>query len=175
MTCHVEYPSRSENEFAEDVEILEVSYDLASLNPFGPFKSGSVTVRGLAIPVWPTMMLDSEYGKFALRFCANDFNFQEPSIRLENLNVDVFYRSEPTPSTSRRHSDVESYQPLFLLPVLRSTISFDIEGIVLRAVEGETNTFSRVGIILGYPRESVTNVFWGLCFETAERRIFDII
>ena len=75
--------------------------------------------------------------------------------------------------------EVNLDDPLFLLPVLKCPELADTAPacIVLKAAQSEIDRFQRVGVLkesLG-TIVSLRNVFWGLWFETAERRSFVIV
>jgi hypothetical protein len=155
----------------EVIDVLDVSYALATSNPFGPVTYGLLTLRGLLVPVWPKHT--SGTSGFDLHFGSQTSNSRKVSIQLGECRWDIIGDDNHT------CTEMNLDDQLFLLPVLKCPGPTDTAPvcIVLKAAQGRIDCFQRVGILkesLG-TIVSLRNVFWGLWFETAERRILVII
>jgi hypothetical protein len=171
-----DYRASGGSTYVEDLEVIHVSYALASTNPFGPVTHASIVARGFLIPVCVQRPRESSGTHFSIHFSAGISRSQDQHVFLRDLAVDVF-------GENAAHFEVALDEQLFLVPVLRSSNSIMEAGIVVRIVQNETDVYQRVGAALTPPGftkgftvfNSFSELAFGLWYDTAQQQEFTII
>jgi hypothetical protein len=162
--------------YVEDLEIIHVSYTLASPNPFGPVTHASIVVRGFLIPVCVQESQPNSSADFSVHLLARNSRSHYQSTFLRGISMDVF-------GEGAAHFEVAMDEQLFLVPVLRITKSIMTTEIVVRIVQSEKDVYQRVGSSI-HPQQaflgdimydSFSDLVLGLWYDTAQRQEFTIV
>jgi hypothetical protein len=149
---------------ADDLEILDIKYTLASSNPFGAISQACITARGYLFPVWLDDDLCIHYDTDE---SLNHIDWAEGN-KSGRVYLDVT-------SGERARDEIMVQEPLRLL-IMRGYNSLNgFMGIVLRAVKAASapKTYQRIGYMDSYSaRWSHEAVHVGVLCDITDRQVF---
>jgi hypothetical protein len=149
---------------ADDLEILDIKYTLASSNPFGAVSQACITARGYLFPVWLDDDLCIHYD--------TDKSLNHIDWAGGNRSGEAFL---DVTSGERARDEVIEQEPLQLLIMRRHNSLHGFIGIILREVNDVSipRTYQRIGYISTYQASwSHEAVHIGVLCDVAERRVF---
>ncbi|KAL2155848.1 hypothetical protein VTH82DRAFT_590 [Thermothelomyces myriococcoides] len=122
--------------------VLDVSYELASSNPYGHLRSGSIVIMGVTLMLYGRVDVeDGEHqgkqGRLHVRFIRDEWQPNQPASPEDVLYLPIVANCYRTDYTKVSH-------PKKVHRVIQT------KGLALKAVAGQDDTFVRVGFLRVY-------------------------